>query len=186
MKNLIKFLLFVGLLAAAISALYDYRLKHGGLNLTGRATPEKYTLASTPIIDPKQVGTLDALNRERRSLVSSVLPSVVSIRTSKKVPVRRQYGMDPFEFFYRNSRQFRNPNEQAMVQNSLGSGVIVSSEGHVITNNHVLDQVDEIEVQMSDGRTKKARMRLLRYISRMIIQGSCASATPVTQPARGA
>src|SRR5215211_1035911 len=158
MKNLIKFLLFVGLLAAAISALYDYRLKHGGLNLTGRATPEKYTLASAPIIDPKQVGTLDALNRERRSLVSSVLPSVVSIRTSKKVPLRRQYGMDPFEFFYRNSRQFRNPNEQAMVQNSLGSGVIVSSEGHVITNNHVVDQVDEIEVQMSDGRTKKARL----------------------------
>lgn len=72
--------------------------------------------------------------------------------------MRRQYGMDPFEFFYRNNRQFRNPDEQAMVQNSLGSGVIVSSEGHVITNNHVVDQVDEIEVQMSDGRTKKARL----------------------------
>ena len=35
-----------------------------------------------------------------------------------------------------------------MVQNSLGSGVIVSAEGHIITNNHVVDQVDEIEVQM--------------------------------------
>ena len=44
------------------------------------------------------------------------------------------------------------------VQNSLGSGVIVSTEGHIITNNHVVDQVDEIEVQMSDGRTKKARL----------------------------
>ncbi len=70
----------------------------------------------------------------------------------------RRQGLDPFEFFYRNQRQFRNPHEQAMVQNSLGSGVIVSSEGHVITNNHVVDQVDEIEVQMSDGRTKKARL----------------------------
>ena len=45
-----------------------------------------------------------------------------------------------------------------MVQNSLGSGVIVSNEGHIITNNHVVDQVDEIEVQLSDGRTKKARL----------------------------
>ncbi len=157
MKNLIKFLLFVGLLSAGISGLYDYRLKHGGLNLIARATPEKYTLASSPNVDPKDVATLAALNRERRALVSSVLPSVVSIKTSKKVAMRRQ-GMDPFEFFYRNSRQFRNPSEQAMVQNSLGSGVVVSAEGHIITNNHVVDQVDEIEVQMSDGRTKKARL----------------------------
>ena len=45
-----------------------------------------------------------------------------------------------------------------MVQNSLGSGVIVTNEGHIITNNHVVDQVDEIEVQLSDGRTQKARL----------------------------
>jgi serine protease Do len=45
-----------------------------------------------------------------------------------------------------------------VVQNSLGSGVIVTKEGHIITNNHVVDQVDEIEVQLSDGRTKKARV----------------------------
>ena len=45
-----------------------------------------------------------------------------------------------------------------MVQNSLGSGVVVTSEGHIITNNHVVDQVDEIEVQLSDGRTKKAKL----------------------------
>jgi serine protease Do len=44
------------------------------------------------------------------------------------------------------------------VQNSLGSGVIVTNEGHIITNNHVVDHVDEIEVQLSDGRTKKARL----------------------------
>ena len=157
MKNLLKFLLFVGLLAAGISALYDYRLKHGGLSLAGRPTPEKYTLASAPSVEPSAVAGLDAISRERRALVTSVIPSVVSIRTSKKVPIRRQY-MDPFEFFYRNSRQFRNPNEEATVQNSLGSGVIVSAEGHIITNNHVVEAVDEIEVQMHDGRMKKARL----------------------------
>ena len=157
MKNLLKFLLFVGLLSAGISFLYDYRMKNGGLGLGDRRTPEKYTLASAPIVDSKEVGTLEALSRERRTLVSSVVPAVVSIRTAKKVPIRRQY-MDPFEFFYRNQRQFRNPQEEALVQSSLGSGVIVSSEGHIITNNHVVDQVDEIEIQMHDGKTKKARM----------------------------
>jgi serine protease Do len=45
-----------------------------------------------------------------------------------------------------------------LVQNSLGSGVIVSDEGHIITNNHVVDQVDEIEVQLSDGQIRKARL----------------------------
>lgn len=157
MKNLFKFLLFVLVLSLGISALYDYQLKHGRLNFLARA-PEKYTLASNPTVDPKAIPTLAALDSERRALVSSVLPSVVSVKTSRKIAVRRQFGLDPFEFFNRNPRQFRNPNDEAMVQNSLGSGVIVTSEGHIITNNHVVDQVDEIEVQFSDGRTKKARL----------------------------
>jgi serine protease Do len=158
MKNLAKFLLFVLLVSVGISLLYDYRLRHGDLNLRSRRTPEKYTLATSPSVDSTAVASLAALNRERRTLVSSVIPSVVAVKTSKKIAVRRQYGLDPFEFFFRNQRPFRNPSDEALVQNSLGSGVIVTNEGHIITNNHVVDQVDEIEVQLSDGRTKKARL----------------------------
>src|SRR5216110_3990234 len=158
MKNLAKFLLFVLLISAGISFLYNYRLKHGGLNLPSGRTPEKYTLASSPNVDPKQVASLEALNRERRALVGSVIPSVVAVKTSKKILIPRERGLDLFEFLYDNKRRFRNPNDQALVQNSLGSGVIVTNEGHIITNNHVVDQVDEIEVQLSDGQTKKARV----------------------------
>src|SRR5438552_17112700 len=157
MKNFLKFLVFVVLVSLGISLLYDYRMKHGGL-VGPSATPEKYSLARAPPVDRKEIGTLEEFNRERRTLVSTILPSVVSVRTSNKIAARRQYGLDPFEFFFRNPRQFRNPNEEAMVQNSLGSGVIVTNEGHIITNSHVVDQVDEIEVQLSDGRHKKAQL----------------------------
>ena len=77
--------------------------------LASGRTPEKYTLASSPSVDPKQVASLEALNRERRALVKSVIPSVVAVKTSKKIAVRRQYELDPFEFFFRNRRQFRGP-----------------------------------------------------------------------------
>src|SRR6266478_1597169 len=155
MKNLLKFFAFVALLSLAISALYDYRLKHGGLSALQRTTPEKYTLASSPNVDPNQVASLEALNRERRALVSAVVPSVVAVKTSKKIAIERQNQLDPFGSFFRRPRGFQNPNDEALVQNSLGSGVIVTNEGHIITNNHVVDQVDEIEVQLSDGRTKR-------------------------------
>ncbi len=132
MKNFAKFLLFVLLVSAGISLLYDYRLKHGGLNLASGRKPEKYTLASNPSVDPKQVPSLEALNRERRALVKSVIPSVVAVKTSTKVAVQRQYELDPFEFFFRNRRQFRSPRDETLVQ--------------------------KIEVQLSDGQTKKARL----------------------------
>ena len=158
MKNLAKFLLFVLLLSAGISLLYDYRLKHGGLKTSSVRRPEKYTLASEPSVDAKQVPSLEALSRERRDLVKSVIPAVVAVKTSKRIGIRRDYGVDPFDFFFGNSRRFRSPRDEARVQNSLGSGVIVTKEGHIITNTHVVDQVDEIEVQLSDGRTTKARL----------------------------
>jgi serine protease Do len=162
MKNLAKFLLFVLVVSAGISLLYDYRLKHGGLRLPSGRTPEKYTLASEPSVDSKQVASLEALNRERRALVSSVVPSVVAIKASKRIGSRRDYGSDPFEFFFGNRRR-RYPQDETLVQNSLGSGVIVTNEGHIITNTHVVsdgegNQVDQIEVQLSDGRTMKAQL----------------------------
>src|SRR3984893_5456793 len=158
MKNFAKFFVFVVLLSAAVSLLYDQRLKHGAPNLSSARAPEKYTLASSPSVDPKDVASLEALNRERRALINTVVPTGEAVKTSRKVSVRRQGALDPFEFYFRNQRGFRSPNDEALVQNSLGSGVIVTNEGHIITNNHVVDQVDEIEVQLSDGRTRKARV----------------------------
>src|SRR5690348_3582521 len=117
MKNLLKFFLFVALLSIGISALYDYKMRHGSLVSSDRRTPEKYTLPTDSNINPKQVASLEELNRERRELVNSVVPAVVSVKTSKKISVRRQMQLDPFEFFFPNSRR-RGSGDEALVQNS--------------------------------------------------------------------
>src|ERR1700750_610495 len=125
MKNLLGLFVFIGLLCLGIVTLYDCQARNVALTADGRRTPEKYTLPTQTSINPKQIASLDELNRERRELVNSVVPSVVSVKTSKKISVRRQMQLDPFEYFFPNTRRGGSSRDEALVQNSLGSGVIV-------------------------------------------------------------
>jgi len=86
-----------------------------------------------------------------RAAAQAAAPAVVSISTSK-APARNPYADDPwFRFFY---------GEQAapQPQTGLGSGVIVSPSGYLLTNHHVIEDADEIEVQLSDGRKAGAKV----------------------------
>ncbi len=87
-----------------------------------------------------------------RSAAQQAAPAVVSIVASKLNP-RRPQAEDPwFRFFFGD----RNPQDQP--QRGLGSGVIVSPEGYLITNNHVIDGADDIEVLLADGRQAQAKL----------------------------
>jgi Do/DeqQ family serine protease len=95
-------------------------------------------------------------------LVKKSAPAVVNIYTSKKVKVRTSpLLMDPFfkQFFGEGGPFASGPIREKMV-NSLGSGVIVSADGLVITNNHVISGSDEIRVLLSDKREYEARLML--------------------------
>ena len=80
-------------------------------------------------------------------------PAVVSI-TASKAPERVPHANDPwFRFFFGDAaRQNQEP------QVGLGSGVIVSTEGYLLTNHHVIAGADDIEVMLTDGRQAKARV----------------------------
>lgn len=76
--------------------------------------------------------------------------AVVSINTSK-APERHPYANDPwFRFFFGE--------QGAQPQAGLGSGVIISGEGFILTNNHVVEGADEIEVVLNDSRRAKAKV----------------------------
>src|SRR5450830_94979 len=77
-------------------------------------------------------------------------PAVVSINTSKIS--RQPRSSDPwYQFFFGDQGATQQ-------QSGLGSGVIVSTAGYILTNNHVVESADEIEVTLNDSRTTQARV----------------------------
>jgi serine protease DegQ len=90
-----------------------------------------------------------------RDAAKRAMPSVVNIFTTKEARQPKNPLMDdPFFRRFFGEQQGR-PDEK---QFSLGSGVIVSTQGYILTNNHVTETADEIEVALTDGRKATARV----------------------------
>jgi serine protease Do len=102
--------------------------------------------------------SIDLLTRTGRAMAevtAAVKPAIVNISTSKTVKIAGSedpFFNDPFfrRFFGDNFGRQKQPKEQKSV--GLGSGVIVSSDGYIITNYHVIKDADEIKVLMPDKK----------------------------------
>ncbi len=103
------------------------------------------------------------LQQTLRNIAKSISPAVVNIRTEKTVKVSRNrnyedFFNDPFfrRFFGDRGRSRRKRPKQK--QQSLGSGIIISSDGYIVSNNHVVAGADKITVHLSDKRKFTAKI----------------------------
>ena len=150
-----RLLALVAVFFTAFAAVSVMRTCHSGGNLRDlipglagrdeRFRPEKFTLPERPPLDLGDVELLARLNDEYANLTQAVVPSVVSIDTAG---VRTERLLD----FWGRSRIRSYPTQ------GQGSGVIVSREGHVVTNHHVIAGQQQIRVTLHGGQTHPARL----------------------------
>jgi Do/DeqQ family serine protease len=91
--------------------------------------------------------------------VKAAAPAVVNINTEKVVTVRNHpFFSDPlFKKMFGNELPEGSAGRKR-VENSLGSGVIINADGYVLTNNHVIQGADAIQVSLKDGRSSTAKV----------------------------
>ncbi len=108
-----------------------------------------------------QTPTLRAISDEFVKVVEQVRPAVVFIRVvtiekGQSSGSQDPFNFNPFEFFFGPRGQSSEP--KSYRKQGAGSGVIVSKNGYILTNNHVVGNADEINVELSDGRKLPAKL----------------------------
>jgi serine protease Do len=111
-----------------------------------------------PVATP---GSTDVAGQGFTSVAKQSMPAVVNISSTKTVRERNRdlspFFNDPFfqRFF---GDQFRQQVPREQREQSLGSGVVVRSDGYILTNHHVVDGADEVKIAFSDGRETTAQI----------------------------
>lgn len=166
MKSSMKFALLVcsavGLAATSAASCTDAQSVTG--NVSGTEGEALFTVAPSSSRTSASTGAPDFTKA-----AESTVNGVVSIKSYVSQQVNQYQGgymNDPFlEFFFgmpsrgqRQQQQHRNnsEDEENMQQKGLGSGVILSADGYIVTNNHVIDGADRLEVTLNDNRNFNA------------------------------
>ncbi len=132
-----------------------------GLTLSSRLDVQKITLAQETNISEETREFLGKLSDSLSEVAEQVKPAVVNISTTKTVTLRQSPFEDLFNdpFFRRFfGREFPFGHKRKYKSSSLGSGVIVTDDGYILTNNHVIKDADDIKVTLYDKRSFKGKV----------------------------
>jgi len=94
-------------------------------------------------------------------IVDRVAPAVVTIRSAIRVRAPQQFPFmdDPFfRQFFGNPNGNRQRQDRSTMEHALGSGVIISADGRILTNHHVVDGAEQISIELNDRRTFQAKL----------------------------
>ncbi len=111
-------------------------------------------------LDGQDINVLEQQNKAYERIAQSVTPGVVNIRTTQVMKVQQSpFMMDPFfRQFFGDMFGGRGGVPREEREHALGSGVIVSPDGYIVTNNHVIAHASDIEILLNDKRTFKAKV----------------------------
>lgn len=143
------------ILIGIIILLSGFLLAGISFYIFGRIAPSRsgLTVTASTRVPSQIIETSKAFSE----IANSVSPVVVNISTTKIVKREApSFFDDPFFNFFGPSHDFGSPKKWK--EQSLGSGVIVSSDGYIITNNHVIEQAEEIKVTLYDKKSFKGKI----------------------------
>jgi len=155
MKRYISILgLIFFVIIISLSLFVDFNLTNNGYVVKDDLV-KKVVYTESQEKQTKDVLDLRGLNNAFVSIAQRVIPAVVSINTEKKVKISSRE--NPLEFFFFPFGRGDDKELERRFQ-GLGSGMIISSDGYIVTNKHVIDNVDKRRVQLTDKRTYEAEV----------------------------
>ncbi len=157
MRAMTKKFLRENLLGLSLTLMGVGLLALAGVLYLGHHTYGQFALAEGAGLDGPDIDVLVQQNKAYERIAKSVTPAIVAIQSTQVIKVQQSpFSSDPFfrQFFGDMFPQV--PREQR--ERALGSGVIVSPDGYILTNNHVIAHATTIEVTMSDHRVLKGKV----------------------------